>query len=95
MNGTDYAVIAFAPIIIIALAITASATYCVIGNREDNAEYANFGFMLGAGIFALVVAILSAFIMPETDYTISISVIIGVCALSLSVGALASASIKH
>lgn len=95
MNKTDYAALAFAPIIIIALAITASATYCVIGNREDNAEYANFGYMLGAGIFALVIAALSAFMMPETDITISVSVVIGVLALALSVGALASASIKH
>uniref|UniRef100_A0A6C0JZL7 Uncharacterized protein n=1 Tax=viral metagenome TaxID=1070528 RepID=A0A6C0JZL7_9ZZZZ len=96
MNKIDYAAaLFFAPIIIIALAVMASATYCVIGNREDNAEYANFGFMLGAGIFALIVAILSACMMSETDITISVSVIIGVVALALSVGALASASIKH
>ena len=82
-------------IIIICYAVTACAVYNVIGNEQDNTFNTNFGHMLGAGLFALLATILSIFAMQETVYTLAISVVIGVLAIALSVGALMVASIKH
>ena len=80
---------------IVCYGVTACYTYIGIGQTDDAAAFYTFGYLLGAGLFALATAITIAFTMPETDTTLALSVVIGITAAALSIGGMATGSITH
>jgi len=79
--------------VVICFSVTTSYTYIGIGNADDASVFYNAGYPLGAGILALATAIAFAFTVPEDDTTLALSVLIGITATALSIGAMATGSI--
>ena len=82
-------------IVIICFGVTTSYTFLGIGQIDDADRYMKFGYPLSAGIFALIAAISIPIAFKENDLTLALAVLIGVCALALSIGAAATSSITH
>jgi len=87
--------IALLTVVIVCYGVTACYTYIGIGQTDDAAAFYNFGYPLGTGLMALATAITLALIMPENDTTLALSVVIGVTAIALSIGTIATGSITH
>jgi hypothetical protein len=82
-------------IVVICFGVAGTYTFLGIGQIDDASTFMQIGYPLTAGIFALGAAVAIPFSFPETDLTLSIAVLIGVTALALSIGALATGSITH
>jgi hypothetical protein len=82
-------------IVIICYIVAISYIFEGIGQTDDISNFSNPGYMVSAVLFALVTAGLAAYTVPDSEIILPISVIVGVTALALVTGALATGSISH
>jgi len=95
MSGQSIVIAILIIIVIVCYAVAACRVYIAIGHSDDQAAFDIYGYPLGTGIFALCTAIAFGFAMPEDDITLALSVLVGVTAVALSIGALATGTITH
>ncbi len=81
--------------VLVSYTVAMSYIFVGIGQTDDVSSFYNPGYMIGSGVFALAAALCVALAVPDNEATLPIAVIIGVTALALSTGALATGSISH
>ena len=82
-------------LVIICYTVAMSYIFVGIGQTDDTSSFYNPGYMIGAGVFALAAAVLAALAVPDNEVILPVAIIIGVTALALATGALATGSISH
>jgi hypothetical protein len=95
MNSVVIISFALAILVIICYTIAMSYIFVGIGQTDDTSSFYNPGYMIGAGVFALAAAVLAALAAPDSEAILPVAIIIGVTALALATGALATGSISH
>lgn len=95
MNTVVIISFGLAIIVIICYTVAMSYIFVGIGQTDDTSSFYNPGYMIGAGVFALAAAVLAALAVPDNEAILPVAIIIGVTALALATGALATGSISH
>ena len=81
--------------VLVCYTVAMSYIFVGIGQTDDTSSFYNPGYMIGAGVFALAAAVLAALAVPDNEAILPVAIIIGVTALALATGALATGSISH